>query len=564
MQLIYLWVLEFRNIRDQGFNFSSKFLISFDSRKGDLQIRDNPNYMPFFFGEAISDVTGIVGENAAGKTNLLELISYVMDGGNTRVALPFLLVFETTTGIQVQTYELKEPNVNRAVTFAKYPSQQKQLETVYFSNTFDGRRHDFGKTVHDLSSNGLLYGNSFRENIQTSLKREVQGQIHFLRGQVYRSMNAEGLDIKPAFVQFISPIWENIYSRAKSFDQLVGSTLNSDFNELSAFCKHFRSEFSRRTVEKPLLQYTAFLLLLDFLCNEMILEANGQRRPSEKKVLEKELKMLDLKSLAISSPMEIFERITGPIALFIDASYPHTFEKFKFLHELKNFEFPALPWGSAGTYSNRKYEFRAPMTEETQRFVSGYLNASTQLNLNYNIEWPGISAGQKAFLVMFSRFYEISGQVKADNLLLMIDEGDLYFHPRWQVEFLSQMLRTLPLLFPGKKLQLILTTHSPFLVSDLTKSHLIFLRKRGNKCQVVPAEEIEGETFGGNIGELYLHAFFLQGHLISDFAADKIRRLLEKIKSGKEQLSGADQALADQLGDRLIRYQIKQLRDDKN
>lgn len=88
MELSYIWVSAFRNIRDQGFLFSSRFNISYDRERNQVQLSLNLNYINDFFGHQVSTVTGIVGENAAGKTNLLELINCCLDGGNTRIAAP--------------------------------------------------------------------------------------------------------------------------------------------------------------------------------------------------------------------------------------------------------------------------------------------------------------------------------------------------------------------------------------------------------------------------------------------------------------------------------------------
>lgn len=564
MELCFIWVSAFRNIRQQGFNLSSKYRFSYDPDKNFLDINDNPRYIPRFFQENITNVTGIVGENAAGKTNLLELINYLMDGGNTRIAGPFLMVFSTKDGFIAQAHEIAQPKCSRPVRQEKYTGVEKRVDVVYFSNTFDGRRHEFGKTIHDLSSNGLLYGNNFRENIQTSLKREVLQQIQFLQSNVYNNIQRNELDIKPTLVQFISPTWENIYARAKNFDRVVGAALKEDFTDLYETCRHFRTEMTRRRLERPFIIYTAFLVMLDFLCNEMIPEANGKPRPPEAAELRRELKSLRLGALKIMPVEAMFDAITGEIAVFIDKKYPYTFEKFKFLRELDGFSFQMLQYMTAGTYSNRKYEFRANLNTETERFIRAYIDASTQLSLSYTMEWPGLSAGQKAFLTMYSRFYAISGLLKTDHVIVTIDEGDLYFHPRWQVEFLSRLVADLPQVFSNKKIQLILSTHSPFLVSDLTKDHLIFLRKNGTLCEAIPPEKIKWETFGGNIGELYLNAFFLDGNLISNFAAQKIRELLERVKSSRQSISRDDQLLIDQIGDKLIQYQLKKIRDDKN
>ena len=50
-------------------------------------------------------------------------------------------------------------------------------------------------------------------------------------------------------------------------------------------------------------------------------------------------------------------------------------------------------------------------------------------------DWRGMSTGEDALLTQYSRFYEIKSRLKQKNLLILIDEGDLYFHPQWQKEY---------------------------------------------------------------------------------------------------------------------------------
>jgi hypothetical protein len=148
--------------------------------------------------------------------------------------------------------------------------------------------------------------------------------------------------------------------------------------------------------------------------------------------------------------------------------------------------------------------------------------------------------------------------------LICIDEGDLYFHPKWQTEFLFKLINILPKLL-DKNCQIFLTTHSPFLVSDLPKSNLLFVQKdQDGNLSVIPKEQIEGETFGGNIGELYLDAFFMQGSLISHFAASKIQAIVDKVKDNKTQLTNEDRILIDEIGEQLIKLQIKKILNDTN
>ena len=78
MELVYLWVDSYKNIKNQGFNFSPRFECEF--KNGNLTICDkkkkeckNNEYLENFFGENIN-VTAIVGENGSGKSSLVKNI----------------------------------------------------------------------------------------------------------------------------------------------------------------------------------------------------------------------------------------------------------------------------------------------------------------------------------------------------------------------------------------------------------------------------------------------------------------------------------------------------------
>ena len=72
MELVYLWVEEYKNIEKQGFNFSPRFTCKYDGETKKLTV-DEDEYIEDFFGKNIN-VTAIVGENGKGKSNLLEFL----------------------------------------------------------------------------------------------------------------------------------------------------------------------------------------------------------------------------------------------------------------------------------------------------------------------------------------------------------------------------------------------------------------------------------------------------------------------------------------------------------
>ena len=71
MELVYLWVEEYKNIKNQGFNFSPRFECESDGEN--LTITEK-EHIENFFGKNIN-ITAIVGENGSGKSSVLEALS---------------------------------------------------------------------------------------------------------------------------------------------------------------------------------------------------------------------------------------------------------------------------------------------------------------------------------------------------------------------------------------------------------------------------------------------------------------------------------------------------------
>ena len=67
MELVYLWVEDYKNIKKQGFNFSPRFECNYNKDTKELTIDEKDDYLENFFGENIN-VTAIVGENGSGKS----------------------------------------------------------------------------------------------------------------------------------------------------------------------------------------------------------------------------------------------------------------------------------------------------------------------------------------------------------------------------------------------------------------------------------------------------------------------------------------------------------------
>jgi energy-coupling factor transporter ATP-binding protein EcfA2 len=114
---------------------------------------------------------------------------------------------------------------------------------------------------------------------------------------------------------------------------------------------------------------------------------------------------------------------------------------------------------------------------------------------------------------------------KAVNLVL--DEIELYYHPEYQRLFVKKLLESLSKL----KLKcisgfnIIFSTHSPFILSDIPHRNVLKLRDGFAE----PFND-EAKTFGSNIHEMLTDSFFLDKNLIGAFAESKIQQCLKKLR----------------------------------
>lgn len=574
MKLCYIWIEDYKGFKNQGFNFATDFTFNYSISDSIVTRAENKKYIKNFFGSGITDITGIIGKNASGKTNILELIQYISEGANTIINKPFFAVYCRGNRFTIHQFKMPQIKNDFKADVLNYEGRIPEVNSIFFSNVFDGRRHNFSKKIINISTNDLL-NSQFGENINKNYQKTIQQQIKFIRSPQFKliedleqSVNPnENHKLKPSKVILTSPIWANITNRIKTFEEKYNKETNSAV-KLKAFVLSFRKKITDNKSANSIKYFSAFLVFVDFVLNRDILKySESNKLFKSKKEFESVLKSMFEPTQADFRIDEIYKFFTSEFATTID-KYWGVFETYKFLNDLVETDFGNQSNSEfkedIGTYANRRIQFTLEYNDRVGSFLKSYLDATTNQSLSYSVEWAGISSGHKAYINLFANFYSIAGKIKEDNVVICIDEGDLYFHPKWQTEFLFKLINILPKLL-DKKCQLFLTTHSPFLVSDLPKSNLLFVNKnQDGNLEVMTKEEIEGETFGGNIGELYLDAFFMQGSLISHFAASKIQAIVNKIRNQEDQINSEDRILISEIGDELIRSQLNNLMNDKN
>ena len=118
---------------------------------------------------------------------------------------------------------------------------------------------------------------------------------------------------------------------------------------------------------------------------------------------------------------------------------------------------------------------------------------------------------------------------KAINIVF--DEIELYYHPDYQRKFINELLKSFAILDFGrdssgiKYLNIIFSTHSPFILSDIPKQNILMLEYKSDKRKTEQISN-KNQTFGANIHELLADSFFLNNGFIGDFAKHKIQDLI--------------------------------------
>lgn len=187
----------------------------------------------------------------------------------------------------------------------------------------------------------------------------------------------------------------------------------------------------------------------------------------------------------------------------------------------------------------------------------------------FEYKWMELSSGEKGILSLFSRFHSIKNKITSKFILILLDEPELYLHPEWQRRFIKMFVTFINEIFKGKKVQIILTSHSPFVASDLPKENVIMLGKyketdeeydtnlyKIGGCKVKPRKI---DTFGANIFDLYSKAFFVESSF-GEFAKEKIQDIVKKIeekkyyetKKGKEEID----FIVNSIGEPLIKNKL--------
>jgi len=198
-------------------------------------------------------------------------------------------------------------------------------------------------------------------------------------------------------------------------------------------------------------------------------------------------------------------------------------------------------------------------------------NRDKQSNENNRIAFSSLSSGEKQIVNFLStviyQFYNISSRwedkeddikaIKYKYINLIMDEIELYCHPKFQMFLIDRLINTIEVILSTqyiKGVNVILSTHSPFILSDIPKQNIL-----GLKNGVPDGLERSDNTFCSNIYDILNDGFFLD-KFVGDFAERKFKEVLTRIDKRnnptKEETKDIYQ-LIDLIGDSYLKENLR-------
>jgi predicted ATP-dependent endonuclease of OLD family len=556
MELLYIWINQYRHIIDQEFYFSREFVFEIDpSNKEFLISKSNENNIQLF-NDTFINITAIIGKNGSGKSTLFSFLKSLFSD-NFFQYQSYILVLKLSSNSLLVIDKLSNSSINLSIRQRKEigisieiekntDRIQALIDLIFFSNSFCVYETEpYRSNYSDFSFNKYLDDISKRSN-----EFLIERYNSLLERYEHKTKNKDFLLSKKILIDSSLPShliynydifsninfvlnyknenWDFIPKKISiSFNHFFISNNNSYFQKLGLKesldnIKHFISKqeyndttqtlslFQDRIVVSLFLYYTIHIqyyepknviLLKDFIKH---LSEYGDYENTPAKI----------KSFFINEDNKLEDELYDKISEFVKSLGTR-------VSILKN---------DIDQYSSSLSFY---VSAELESFLKEIYDLWRNKDFIFLFDWQGLSAGESALLNLFSKIMGFSESQHPDYtkdvFWILIDEGDLYLHPEWQRNYLSDLHKYLPQFFKGKQIQLFITSHSPFVISDLPRQNTILLNKVKGRCEVVDSDEFD-RTFGANIHELYTKSFFLDKGLIGEFAKNKIQDAIRYLK----------------------------------
>lgn len=502
MELVYLWVEDYKNIHQQGFNFSGRYRCNYDADLNELTIYESKDYI-HVFPENIN-VTAIIGENGSGKSSILNCVREILYSKkihNRQAGFKFIGLFslenelKICTNVQLQHQIPNFENLSDIDFYLYLASDQKK---TMFLNISD----------EDVSTKKEHY-NIFELN-------------NYAIGEMITSKYISPIDFHLTTFMYLP----------NKIDVKV---------KLSRLYSHKIDQYEYST------SFGSFYDMSNDNEDKAYKDARNQSWAKKD----------DLEQLFENAESE-YDRFLMFLYIqnFGDDNY-YEFDNRKFLLEELDGHWYKLTEREFNKYFKDGIKNINHFTQKEKDIFFNHYKEFFHFDFidSENRRFENLSHGEQTIFGQMLNIYYYSLQNK-NNLFFLFDEPDLALHPEWQRRYFKEVWNLL--IQMDQKFHLIITSHSPFILSDLPKDNVIFLE---DGKQVYP----NIDTFGANIHTLLSHGFFMTDGLMGEFAKEKINQIINYLNDKESEIIDNEtaQKFINIIGEPILKRQLQKMLDSK-
>lgn len=556
MKLIALVIKQYDKLfKEQIFNFSDEYKVDFNFEKNELKIDKNPDHIENFYGKSIYNIAPIVGITGTGKTTVLNLIgTYLPDKYEQDPDNRYLFLFKLGKKEDKVIFKISSTNL--------YVSALSEYSELTFYRKKDGS-FDRAPECYNGDKN-ILYVNLQSKGggtigYRTTLNQEVLAMfIHsylwLSDRKIISSVLSCSLEIDPYGLKDYS---NSIPRGINAIGFLIYKSIHNIFYEEDEFIKKLLSESLLSKCEKYLkedvfdYEKSGFNLLLDIvkeLDQNEVKEKDNKLKDGTGKVRKEYVE-------SIIAIVKIFKEIRENGSL-IDNDSSSILLKYS-NNNRRLFE----------DLNDRLLQYtksKGPM-----RDLCYDLNKSFN---NYNLlkETPDyhMSTGEGNLIEIFSQLYTYlyMHEESSGDIILLVDELETGMHLEWSRRLIKILIDNLSEILEdegkGRKIQLIFTTHSPYMLSDIKLGNVIMIEK--NQETGYSEGKVLQNTFAKNIQEIMKEN--LIDNIYGDFALAKINSMIDRLNGEEKQEGNEDEKLLKEIyliSEPILRNKLLEMYDKK-
>ena len=540
MKLIALVIKRYDNLfKNQIFNFSDEYIVDFDFKKNELKINKNPDYIENFYGESIYNISPIVGINGTGKTTVLNKISdYSPDKSEQDPDNQYFFLFELGKQEDKVRFKVSSNNLSVATlqecwgqTFYRNQDGSFDCDTEYY---YDTKNILY---VNLQTKGGGTIGHRTTLN-QKGLAMFIHSYLWLSDRKIISSVLSCSLDISPYGLKDYT---NSIPRGIKAIGFLIYKSIHNIFYEEDEFIKKLLSESLLSKCEKYLKEDVSdyenygFNLLLEIV---------------------KELDKNEVKAETRKIRKEYVESIISIVKVF------------------RKFRYVSTKIEDDSEYILLKYsKMNRNLFKELNEKLTNYVISKERLNKTYYypliVDTPNyhMSTGEGNLIEIFSQLYTYLSmhEESSEDIILLVDELESGMHLEWSRRLIQILIDNLSEILEdegkGRKIQLIFTTHSPYMLSDIKPGNVIMIEK--NQETGYSEGKVLQNTFAKNIQEIMKEN--LIDNIYGDFALAKINSMIERL-NGEEEHEGNEEELLKEIhliSEPILRNKLLEMYDKK-